>query len=152
MARKYSVSLAPAEREGLEKLIASGTAPARSLTHARILLKADVGVEQPRWSAAAIAEMLEVSVPTVHRVRKRYVEEGVEAAVHRKSPVREYERKVDGACEAQLIALACSEAPEGRDRWSLRLLAEKMVALGHVEEISYETIRRVLKRGSSNLG
>jgi transposase len=101
---------------------------------------------------AAIAEMLEISEPTISRVRKRFREGGLPAALHRKPPEREWERKLDGAQEAHLIALACSEAPPGRERWSLRLLAEKLVQLGQVEEVSYETVRRVLKKGNSSPG
>ena len=152
MPKKYRVTLAPAEREQLQELIASGVAPARTLTHARILLKADEAEGRPVWSNADIAEMLEVSEPTISRVRKRFAEAGWEAALHRKPAARQWERKLDGAQEAHLIALSCSAAPEGRERWSLRLLAEQMVQLGHVEEVSYETIRRTLKRGSSNPG
>lgn len=142
------------ERETLEQLIARGTAPARTLTHARILLKADESEGRSVWSNAAIAAMLEVTEPTISRVRKRYREAGLEAALHRKHPEShpQWERRLDGAQEAHLIALACSEAPDGRDRWTLRLLAEKMVELGHVEEVSHETIRRTLKRGTSSLG
>jgi transposase len=150
--QKYQVILTSEERETLQELIASGTAPARTLTHARLLLKADEAAGRPVWSNAAIAEMLEISEPTVSRVRKRFVEAGLAAALHRKPPHRQWERKLDGAQEAHLIALACSAAPPGRERWSLRLLAERMVQLGHVEEVSYETIRRVLKRGNLNLG
>jgi len=150
--KKYRVTLAPAEREQLQELLASGVAPARTLTHARILLKADEAADQPVWSDAAIAAMLEVSEPTILRVRKRYVAAGLDAALHRRPADREWERKLDGAQEAHLVALACSAAPAGRERWSLRLLAEHMVQLGHVEEVSYETIRRTLKRGRSNPG
>jgi transposase len=150
--KKYRVTLAPEEREQLQELLASGVAPARTLTHARILLKADEAADQSGWSNAAIAAMLEISEPTIWRVRKRFVEAGLDAALHRKPADRQWERKLDGAQEAHLIALACSEAPAGRERWSLRLLAEKMVQLGHVEEVSYETIRRTLKRGRSNPG
>ena len=152
MSKKCQVLLTPEQRGTLQQLIASGTAPARTLTHARILLKADESDGQPVWSNDAIATMLEVSVPTISRVRRRFVEAGLEAALHRKQPEREWERALDGAQEAQLIALACSAAPDGRDRWTLRLLAEKMVTLGHVEALSHETVRRVLKRGSSSLG
>jgi transposase len=150
--KKYRVRLDPEEREQLESLIASGIAPARTLTHARILLKADEGAEQPAWSNAAIAEMLAVSEPTILRVRKRFLAAGLAAALQRKPAERQWERKLDGAQEAHLLALACSAAPEGRERWSLRLLAEKMVQLGHVEAVSYETIRRTLKRGRSSPG
>lgn len=152
MAKKYAVLLTPAQRELLEKLISSGTAPARTLTHARILLKADESEGRPVWSNAAIAEMVEVTEPTVTRIRKRFCAAGLDAALHRKHPERQWERKLDGAQEAHLIALACSEAPTGRDTWTLRLLAEKMVALGHVDSLSYETVRRTLKKGNSSLG
>jgi transposase len=146
--KKYPVTLSKAQREALQQLIGSGTAPARTLTHARILLKADEAEGGPAWSNAAIAQALETSEPTIGRVRKRFAEAGLDAALHRKPPERQWERKLDGAQEAHLIALSCSEPPEGRDRWSLRLLAEKMVQLGQVEEVSYETVRRVLKRGN----
>lgn len=154
MPKKYRVTLTPEERETLETLLASGIAPARTLTHARILLKADESEGRPGWRNAAIAEMLEVTEPTISRVRKRYCEAGLAAALHRQLPEShpQWERKLDGAQEAHLIALACSAAPEGREKWSLRLLAEKMVVLGHVEAVSHETIRRTLKRGSSSLG
>jgi len=150
--KKYRVGLAAAERKTLHELISSGTAAARTLTHARILLKADEAPGQPGLSDVAIAAMLEVSAPTVGRVRQRYVEAGLAAALHRKHPERVWERKLDGVQEAHLMALSCSAAPEGRERWSMRLLAEKMVELGHVEEVSHETIRRTLKKGNSNLG
>jgi transposase len=150
--QKYQVTLTAEERATLEKLIGSGSAPARTLTHARILLKADEAAGQPGWSNAAIAAMLEISEPTISRVRQRFCADGLEAALHRKPPARHWERKLDGAQEAHLIALACGEPPEGRAQWSLRLLAEQMVVLGYVEAVSYETIRRTLKRGSSNLG
>jgi transposase len=150
--KKYPVILKPEERQALQQLIASGTAPARTLTHARILLKADAAAGQSAWRNAAIAAMLEISEPTVSRVRQRFVHQGLEAALYRKHPERQWERKLDGAQEAHLIALSCGEPPDGRSRWTLRLLAEKMVALEHVEEVSYETVRRVLKRGNSNLG
>lgn len=148
MPKKYRVILTTEQREALQELIASGIAPARTLTHARILLKADEAPGLPAWSDATIAEMLEVSPPTVGRVRQRFQDAGLEAALHRKYPEREWERKLDGAQEAHLLALSCSEPPAGRERWSLRLLAEQMVTLGHVDEISYETIRRTLKKGT----
>lgn len=152
MPRKCRITLTDEQRETLHSLLASGIAPTRTLTHARILLKADERDGQPGASNAAIATMLEISEPTISRVRQRFAEGGLDAALHRKQPEREWERKLDGAQEAHLIALACSETPEGRERWSVRLLAAKMIQLGHVEEVSRETIRRVLKRGSSSLG
>jgi transposase len=147
MKKKYPVILSDTERAELKNLIASGTAPARKLTHARILLKADQSPEGPGWVDDAVAEAVEVSQPTVSRVRKQYVEEGLEAALNRRPPNREYRRKLDGKQEARLVALACSEPPEGQARWSLRLLADKMVELEIVEEdISYQTVRRTLKK------
>src|ERR671926_1046306 len=129
MKKKYPVILTEAEREHLKNLIAAGTAPARKLTHARILLKADQSSQGPRWVDEQVAEAVEVSQPTVARVRKRYFQEGLEAALNRRPPNRVYQRKLDGKQEARLIALACSEPPEGQARWSLRLLAERMVEL-----------------------
>jgi DNA-binding transcriptional ArsR family regulator len=150
MKKKYPVMLSDTEREQLKRLIAAGTAPARKLTHARILLKADQSPEGPGWVDEAIADAVEVSQPTVSRVRKRYFEEGLEAALNRRPPNREYRRKLDGEREARLIALACSEPPEGRARWSLRLLADRLVELEVVdEEISYQTVRRTLKKTNS---
>ena len=146
MKKKYPVILNDTERDELKRLIAAGTAPARKLTHARILLKADQGPEGPGWVDDAVAEAVETSQPTVSRVRKQYFEEGLEAALNRRPPNREYHRKLDGEQEARLVALACSEPPEGQARWSLRLLADRMVEREIVEEISYQTVRRTLKK------
>jgi transposase len=147
MKKKYPVTLTETEREHLKSLIAAGTAPARKLTHARILLKADQSPEGPGWVDEQVAEAVEVSQPTVSRVRKQYVEEGLEAALNRRTPNREYHRKLNGEQEARLIALACSEPPEGQARWSLRLLADRLVELEVVdEEVSYQTVRRTLKK------
>ena len=104
------------------------------------------------WSETAISQALDVGTATVERVRKRFVEEGLEAALSRRSPRREYRRKLDGDGEAHLIALACSESPQGSARWTLRLLADRMVALGHIDELSYQTVRRVLKKTNLSLG
>ncbi len=150
MKKKYPVILTEAEREHLKSLIAAGTAPARKLTHARILLKADQGPEGPGWVDEKVAEAVETSQPTVARVRKQYFEEGLEAALNRRPPNRVYQRKLDGEQEARLIALACSEPPEGQARWSLRLLADKLVELEVVEEVSYQTVRRTLKKTLSS--
>jgi len=151
MKKKYPVILTDAEREHLKSLIAAGTAPARKLTHARILLKADQGPEGPGWVDDAVADAVEVSQPTVSRVRKQYFEDGLQAALNRRPPNREYHHKLDGEQEARLLALACSEPPEGRARWSLRLLADRMVELEIVEEdISYQTVRRTLKKTNSS--
>ena len=146
MKKKYPVILSDTERVQLKNLIAAGTAPARKLTHARILLKADQSPEGPAWVDEQVAEAVEVSQPTVSRVRKQYFEEGMEAALNRRSPNREYHRKLDGKQEARLVALACSKPPEGQARWSLRLLADRMVELEVVEDISYQTVRRILKK------
>jgi DNA-binding transcriptional ArsR family regulator len=114
MKKKYPVIFTETEREHLKSLIAAGTAPARKLTHARILLKADQSLEGPGWVDEQVAEAVEVSQPTVSRVRKQYVEEGLEAALNRRAPNREYHRKLNGEQEARLIALACSDPPKGR--------------------------------------
>lgn len=146
MKKKYPVILTDAQREQLKSLIAAGTAPARKLTHARILLKADQSPQGPGWVDQKIAEAVESSQPTVARVRKQYFEEGLQAALNRRPPNRVYQRKLDGEQEARLIALACSEPPEGQARWSLRLLADKLVELEIVEGVSYQTVRRMLKK------
>jgi len=147
--KKYVVRLSSQEREHLSRLISSGKGPARLFTRARILLKADVGRHGPAWSDQKISEALEVTVQTVERVRQQLVEEGFEAVLTR-HPYRQKvsRRKVDGEIEARLVALACSEAPRGRSRWSLRLLADRMVELGYVESVSHETVRRTLKKTS----
>ena len=152
MKKKYPVILSEAEREHLKSLIAAGTAPARKLTHARILLKADQSPQGPGWVDEQVADAVEVSQPTVSRVRKQYFEEGLEAALNRRAPNRHYHRKLDGEQEARLLALACSEPPEGQARWSLRLLDEKLVELEITEEeISYQTVRRILKKTNLSL-
>jgi hypothetical protein len=152
MNKKYPVILTDSERDHLQSLIAAGTAPARLLIHARILLKADQSPHGPAWVDDAIAEAVEISQPTVSRVRKQFVEQGLEAALHRRAPRRQYQRKLDGVHEAHLIALACSEPPKGQARWSLRLLADKLVELEIVEDVSYQTVRRVLKKTNSSRG
>jgi transposase len=152
MNKKYPVILTNTQRDHLQGLIAAGTAPARLLIHARILLKADQSPDGPVWVDQAIADAVEVSQPTVSRVRKQFVEQGLAAALHRRAPRRQYQRKLDGAHETHLIALACSEPPKGHARWSLRLLADKLVELDIVEDVSYQTVRRVLKKTSSSRG
>ena len=132
----------------MHKLISAGSASARMLNRARILLKADVGEhsEGEPLLDREIAPMLETSTATVQRVRERFCRQGLDAALERSAPDRLYERTFDGRAEASLIALACSEAPEGHDRWSLRLLAEKAVEMGIVESVSHETVRKTLKK------
>jgi len=150
MKKKYPVILSDTERDDLKRLIASGTAPARKLTHARILLKADEGAQGAGWVDEKVAEAVETSQPTVARIRRQYFEEGLDAALNRRPPTREYHRKLDGEAEARLVALACSEPPEGEARWSLRLLADKLVELEIVEDVSYQTVRRTLKKTPSS--
>jgi transposase len=146
MKKKYPVILSDTERDDLKRLIATGTAPARKLTHARILLKADESAEGAGWVDEKVADAVEVSQPTVSRVRKQYFEEGLQAALNRRPPKREYHRKLDGEQEARLVALACSQPPEGHARWSLRMLADRLVELEIVEGISHQTVRRTLKK------
>jgi transposase len=146
MSEKYLVTLTDSDRAALRRRISAGSEPARALTHARILLKADSGPEGPAWTDDAIAMALDVGSSTVARVRKRFVQEGLAAAVDRRPPRRDYRRKLDGEQEAHLVALACSTPPEGHGRWSLRLLAARMVELAYVGTLSYQTTRRVLER------
>ena len=151
--KKYRVTLTADERESLAGLIATGKAAAKKLTHARILLKADQADGSPGWIDEQLAEALEVSVATVERARQRFVEQGLEAALGRKrqdKPSRE--RKLDGAAEARLIALACSKAPRGRVAWTLRMLADKLVELKVVESVCPETVRKTLKKTRSSRG
>jgi hypothetical protein len=149
---KYAVRLTEEERAHLRTLIGQGAAPARKLTHARILLKADQGEGGAAWADAAIAGALEIHSATVGRVRRSFVEQGLDAALVRKAPDRVYPRVLDGAAEAHLIALVCSDPPAGRERWTLRLLADELVRLEVVETISHETIRRVFSQTPSNRG
>lgn len=152
MRKLYHVKLNADERHQLEQLVRTGVASARKITRARILLKADIGqhAQPPALSDPGIAQALDCSVATVQRVRRSFCREGLAAAIERAPTTRTYERLLDGRTEAHLIALACSEAPEGYARWTIRLLADKMVELGHVEAISRETVRRTLKKTNSS--
>jgi Homeodomain-like domain len=149
---KYAVYLTEAERARLRTLIGSGAAPARLLTRARILLKANQGEGGARWSDEAIARALEVHPATVARVRHQCVEQGLDAALERKRPDRVYARVLDGTAEAHLVALACADPPTGREQWTLRLLADELVRLEVVQAVSYETVRRTLQQTPSNRG
>jgi transposase len=143
---KYIVRLEADERQQLQWLVDVGRVSKPVRQRARVLLKADQAEGGPGWPDERVAEFAEVSLSTVHRVRERFVEEGLDAAIHqRPSPQRQY-RKLDGAGEAKLIATACSQAPEGRSRWTLHLLADKLVELGVVEQISHECVRSTLKK------
>jgi len=145
--KKNNIRLTQEQRRELEALISAGQAPARKITHARILLKVDCGPDGPRWSARQIHEALEVGETTVHRVRRSFVQGGLQAALNRSpQPPRHEKRKLDGEQEAHLIALLCGQAPEGYERWSLRLVADKLVELELVESVSHETVRQVLKK------
>jgi transposase len=151
--KKYKVTLTAEERTSLQELIAAGKASAQKLAHARILLKADAAPDGPAWPDTRIAEAVEVNVTTVERVRERFVEHGLDAALDRKKQARpSRERKLDGQAEARLVALACSEPPLGRGRWTLRLLADQLVELEVVDTVSTETVRQVLKKTNSSRG
>ncbi len=148
----YTVRLSEEERQQLRQLVSSGKAPARKIRRANILLKTDQSEGGPKWTYHAIAEAFDVSEETISAVRRHYVTLGLEGALNRKAPDREYARRLDGEQEAQLIALACGEPPEGYTQWSLRLLAHRFVALGYGEALSHETARQVLKKTNSNPG
>jgi len=148
MNKRYVVELSPPQRERCSELVRAGSAPARTLMHARVLLKTDSGPAGPGWTDAAIAEALEISTQTVALVRQCFVTGGLETALsHYRGPNREYSHKLDGRQEAHLLALARSAPPEGRQRWSLRLLADKMVELEYVDSLSAMTVSRTLKKG-----
>lgn len=144
--KKYRVTLAEEERSHLEGLVRKGSAAARSMNRARILLKADSSPGGPAWTDEQIRDAFEVGLATIYRVRQAFVEEGLEPALRPRKSSREYRRKLDGDQEAHLVALACGQPPPGRCRWTLRLLAERFVDLGHVGAVSPETIRQTLKK------
>lgn len=150
MKTKYLIELSETQRQHLEKLTSSGKVSARQVKRAQILLKSDQRVNY--WSYEEIMQAFDVSAVTIAKVRRAFVEQGLEVALQRKKADREYEHALDGEGEAHLIALACSKPANGRKRWSLRLLQDRFVKLGYVENISYETIRRVLKKTNSNPG
>jgi transposase len=152
MPKKYRVTLTPEEREQLTALVSKGKAAARTLTHARILLKTDEADGGPAWTDAAVCTALDVGLCTVMRVRERFVEDGFAAALRPRPSSYRQPRKLDGYLEAQLITLACSEAPAGHGRWTLRLLADRFVQLGHVEYVSHETVRQTLKKTKLSRG
>jgi transposase len=144
--KKYNVKLTEEERERLERMISTGKESARKLAHARILLKADESEGGPCWKDEQICEAIGVSPSTVRRARQQFVEEGVDAAITRRKGTGIRDSKVDGECEAHLIALTCSAVPEGQVRWTLRMLADKMVEREYIDSISYETVRQTLKK------
>jgi transposase len=152
MSSKYNVTLTAEERGALTALIASGKRAARTLAHARILLKADAAADGPAWDDAAISLAVEVSAGTVQRVRKRFVEEGLQAALQPRPHRHTRPPLLDGVAEAHLVTLACTTPPEGSGRWTLRLLAESMVELAYVDHVSHETVRQVLKKTKCSPG
>ncbi len=144
--KRYKVQLTREEREQLQKLISSGVAPARKLTRARILLKVDAGMTRTK-----ISQVLDVTNNTVTIVCGSFQTQRL-ASIERKDPNREYVHSLDGEAEAHLVAIACSKPPEGRERWTLRMLQAEMVKRNYVDEVSHETIRTALKKTNSSRG
>lgn len=152
MEKRYRVTLTEAERQELQAMVRAGKAAARKLVRARILLLADQAEGGPAKSDPEIVDSLGCGRATVERVRKQFVEEGVEDTLQPKPSTRVYERRLDGKAEAHLVAIACGAPPEGRSRWTLRLLGDRLVALGHVDSIAHETVRQTLKKTNLSLG
>ena len=146
MAKKYIVRLTENERTYLEGLVHTGKVAAHKRLHAEILLKADISDLGEKWQDKQISEAFGITIRTVERIRERLFKEGLESALNRATSARVRERKIDGENEAHLVALMCGDAPDGRSRWTLRLLGQSMVELGYVENISHETIRQALKK------
>ena len=146
MKKKYIVRLTEDERKYLDDIIHKGKASAHKRLHAQILLKADISESGNKWQDGQISKAFDISTRTVERVRERLVEEGLESALNRAKREPARSRVINGEKEAHLIALACGDPPEGYSRWTLRLLGEQMVELGHVESVSHETIRQALKK------
>jgi transposase len=144
---KYSVKLNPGQRKMLEEIVKKGEAPARKIMHANILLKTDSGEQGPRWTMQKIQEAFPVGSTTVKEVRKRFVENGIEDALNRRGqPERPEKRKIQGVQEAHVIAVLCTEKPEGQEKWTLRALTDRIIELEIVEKVSHETVRTVLKK------
>lgn len=151
--KKYIVTLTEEEREVLAVLTSKGKHKSQKILDALILLGCDEGMFQTKRSTnEEIARVLHTSMRKIDRVKKRFVEEGFDVAIHRRKGSRIYVKKADGDFEAHLVALSCSDPPEGFARWSLRLLADKVVELDYIDSISHEAVRRVLKKTKSNLG
>jgi hypothetical protein len=146
---RYKVTLTESERQMLEEITTRGRHSSQKLLNALILLGCDEGPFQPaKRTAQQLADVLPVSLKKIDRVKRRFVEDGLEVALEKRKAQRDYVKKADGDFEAHLVALSCSKPPEGYARWSLRLLADTMVELGHVDAVSYETVRRTLKKTS----
>lgn len=150
---KYRFTLSQEERDELKGIVAKGKHNSQKVLNALILLNYDEDAPEPRTlGEQEISNVLKVSAMKIHRVKQRLVEEGLDIALNGRERERAYERKADGDFEAHLIALSCSDPPEGQAQWSLRLLADKVVELGYAESVSHETVRRVLKKTKSSLG
>ena len=152
MVKRYRVRLSEEEQQGLRSLVSKGRAAAYKQTHARILLLCDENQADGAMKDEEIARALKLGTATVERVRRRGVEEGLEAALGRRQQLNRRQRKLDGAGEADLIALTCSQPPEGRAGWTLRLLADQLVECEIVDSISTETVRQTLKKTNSSPG
>jgi transposase len=151
--KKYVVTLTKDERETLNNLVSKGKHQSQKILNALILLDCDTGEFQVgRSTNEEISRVLNISMKKIDRVKKRFVEEGLDLALDKRKADRIYEKKADGEFEAHLIALSCSEPPEGFSRWSLRLLADKAVELNYIDSISHEAVRRILKKMNSSLG
>jgi transposase len=150
--KKYKITLTQEEREELLSITKGGMHSSKKVIHSLILLNCDEGEFADKVNNEEVAKVLKIGPRTIDRLKKKFVEEGFEAALENRATTRVYERKADGDVEAHLVALSCSKAPEGFTRWSLRLLADKMVELEYVENISYETVRRVLKKTNLSRG
>jgi transposase len=151
--KKHIVRLTPEERTTLRKLLTSGRGSGRMFTRIRVLLKADQSEGGPAWQDEKISDAFDVTVQTIEKVRKQLVEEGFDAVLSRRQYRQKVSRKkIDGDVEAHLVALCCSDPPKGRVRWTLRLLADKVVELGYVDSISYEAVRQTLKKTNLNPG
>jgi len=151
--QKYKVTLSEEERQKLESIVSKGKHRSQKVLNALILLNCDEGLyQQEKLTNETIARVLQISMRKIDRVKKRFVEEGLEVTLNGTKGQRYYEKKADGEFEAHLVAMSCSKPPEGFSRWSLRLLADKMVELNYVDKISYETVRRVLKKTKLNRG
>jgi hypothetical protein len=152
MNQSYVVKLTPEDRSYLENLMKSGSISVRVFKKAFILLQSDQSKQGPGWTYEKIMAAYHVSQMLITETRKKYVAKGLPEALYRKKPDREYRSIIDGEAEAQLIAIACGKPPEGRVRWTLRLLRDHMVAAGYVEQVSHETIRKVMKKTNLSLG
>ena len=150
--KKYIVSLTVSERKFLEQLTKKGKIAAYKMNHARILLKADINQKEGGWTDRQIGESLDIGHATIERVRQRFVEFGIELALSRREQKKRRFKIIDGEKEAYLIAIACSQTPSGKSNWTLQMLADKMVELNYVEQVSTETIRQTLKKTNLNLG